>query len=223
MLKADQFSGEEQRLLENAHFFWNDFVNVIDRIVYDTDGDLETIKTRRLLTFFDKGTFCLRNNVYVFRERVEVGADIGDEEREVTLKFRHPDRYLSGGRNMATADGRRSKTKFEEDIKPPFRSLFSHSTKQSIKSQQRLRKMSDIAGMFPDLNKTIDCFTPNETITAVGGFRAREVVITGSDFQIGRDPTVKAECALIVWYDDAVSLTDLVVAEFSFRYRDKDE
>jgi hypothetical protein len=193
MLKAERFFGEDQHLLEKAHFFWNDFVNVIDRIVYDTDGDLDTIKTRRLITFFDTATFCLRNNVYVFRERVEIGTETGDEEREVTLKFRHPDRYLSGGRNMAAADGERSKTKFEEDIKPPFGSLFSHSTKQSIDPQQTLQKMSDIAGMFPDLNKNLDCFTPNETITAVGGFTAREVVITGGDFQIGRDPKVEAE------------------------------
>ena len=224
MLKAERFSGENQRMLEMACCFWKDFIFEIDKFVHDTDGDLDTIKTRRLITFYDTVTLCLRSNDYAFRERVEISSDTDDEERKkLPLNLQHPDRYLSRGHNMAASVGRGSKTKFEEDINPLFCSLFSQSAKQSINLQRTLQKMSDVTGIFPDVKMGLDCFTPDKIITAVRGFRARELVITGGNFQIGNNPKIEAECALIVWYDDAESLTDPVVTEFSFRYGDEDE
>jgi hypothetical protein len=57
----------------------------------------------------------------------------------------------------------------------------------------------------------------------VGDFTARELVLTGADFQIGKEPKIEAECALIVWDDVAGSAQQPVVVEYSFRYGDKNE
>ena len=49
-------------------------------------------------------------------------------------------------------------------------------------------------------------------------------MLTGTYLQIGRDPKVECECAIIAWYDDADrDPYEPLVAEFSFRYEDQDE
>src|SRR5262245_5382945 len=127
MLRTQLFTGTEDQLLRQAGAFWRAFTSAIHADVLDTDGDLDQITKRRFIRFYDTQGQRLRKNDYIFRERV----DIVSGDREVTLKCRHPDRYVAQDRNMA-ADGQRSKAKFEEDIKPPYQALYSYSTTQQI-------------------------------------------------------------------------------------------
>ena len=71
--------------------------------------------------------------------------------------------------------------------------------------------------MFPSLSRRLDDSDGTRELSAIGGFTARELVITGSTLQIGRKPKIEAECALIVWYDDA-NVGDTQAVEFSYRY-----
>ena len=124
---------------------------------------------------------------------------------------------------MAAADVENGKTKFEEDIKLPFIKLYSFSTKQPISDGNSLNKLNDPGELYPDLKKQLKSYRDNELIDIVGDFTAREVVITGADFQIRKSPKVEAECALIAWYDEAGEEDRPVVVEFSFKYKNERE
>jgi hypothetical protein len=219
MLKAEKFKGKEKELLKTAGKFWSDFKPDMSDFVIDTNGKLNEIKKRRTIRFYDTDMARLRNNNYVFRERT----DLETGQREVTLKFRHPDRYLTQDRNMDAKKPKKGESKFEQDIKPPFLSLYSFSTKQEISSSKNLNKMNDPVGLFPDLENKLNNYQKDEQLNKVGQFTARELVITGADFQISASPKLEAECALIVWYQNKGSHTKPLLVEFSFKYESKDE
>ncbi len=222
MLRAERFAGEEQQVLEAATGFWSDFENAVRASVIDTDKTLDRIKRRRTVRFLDTADHRLRENGYVFRERSDRNGS------EVTLKFRHPDRYLAQDRDMDSAGPGRSRTKLEEDLKPtfkrtPFVSLFSYSTTQEVNADQPFETLRDCAKLFPDLPRQLaDAYRKDDSIETVG-FAARELVVTGADFQIGQDPKLECECALVAWYREDRDVDGPVFAEFSFKYGDDKE
>jgi hypothetical protein len=216
MLQANAFEGGAQQFLNAASNFWLEFADAIDKRVGDQDGDLKTIGTHRTISFYDTDKRVLQNNSYIFRERKNVETQI----REVTLKFRHQDRYFSQDRNMQAAEG--GKTKFEEDIKPVFETLYSFSTTQKISETKNLNKLKDATLLYPGLGDKLEQVDEDEAIEIINGFNAREIVIEGAKFQIGKNPRLDSECALILWYDKNGDDQKPLVAEFSFRYGDKD-
>ncbi|NEZ54982.1 hypothetical protein [Adonisia turfae] len=228
MLQKDRFKdcliGSQDNLLEKAREFWEDFKKIIQDIVIDTDGSLNKVKKEREIKFYDTADHDIRESNYVFRERV----DLNTGKREVVLKYRHPDRYVSQDRDMTAADIDDGETKFEEDIKPPFLRLYSFSTKQPISKSKDLNKLNDLGKLYPDLKKQLKPYQKNEPIEVVGNFTAREIVITGADFQIRDNPKVEAKCALIAWYEvqgeeDKPVEDKPVIVEFSFRYKNEQE
>ncbi|GJL83504.1 MAG: hypothetical protein DHS20C01_31380 [marine bacterium B5-7] len=218
MLKKEHFVGSPDDLVKRAKDFWSAFKDSIQGFVFDTDSNLEKIEKQRILRFYDCVDHRLHKNDYVFRERV----DLNTEDREVTLKFRHPDRYISQARDMA-AGVKDGKTKFEEDIKVPFIKLYSFSTKQQISEGKSLNKLNDPGELYPDLQKRLKSYEADEPINIVGNFTAREVIVSGAEFQIKKNPRVEAECALIAWYEQARDEDSPVVVEFSFRYKNERE
>jgi len=219
MLKKERFVGLQVDLLERAGDFWHAFEDSIQDIVFDTDGSLKRVEKQRIVRFYDTADRRLRENNYVLRERV----DLNSGKREVTIKFRHPDRYISQDREMVAADVENGKTKFEEDIKLPFTKLYSFSTKQPIADGKSLNKLKDLAKLYPDLKNRLKPYQKSEAIAVVKDFAAREIVITGADFQIRKSPKVEAECALIAWYDGAGEEDRPVVVEFSLKYENERE
>jgi hypothetical protein len=123
MLRPARFAGDEARVLAAAGTLWKDLVRGVRGVVLGSDGVLSRIETRRLITFLDTARHDLHQASYVFRER----RDLEGGEREVTLKCRHPDRYVVQKRDMAAAGARRARTKLEEDIKVPFISLYARA------------------------------------------------------------------------------------------------
>ena len=219
MLKKECFVGLQTDLLERAGHFWNAVKASIQDIAVDTDGSLNTVDKQRAVRFYDSADHRLRKNSYVFRERVAVGTG----KRKVTLKFRHPDRYISQDRNMPV-DKKKGQPKFEEDIKLPFQKLYSFSSKQKISRSKSLNTMGDPGELYPDLKMQLKSYQETEPIGIVRDFTAREIVITGASFKIRETPEVEVECALIIWYDESEDNKDEpVVVEFSFRYGDKKE
>jgi hypothetical protein len=215
MLRAEQFAGNESQVLNAANAFWDAFTQAINPLDLKTDGSLKKIKDRRIIDFYDTDTLhLLYGNDYIFRVRRDTSTD----EREVTLKFRHPDRYIAQDRNMNARDVSQGKTKFEEDIKSPFTVLYSFSTTQTIAATKQLNTLNDVIQLYPDLADKLTSYTGEEPIHIVK-HSVREIVIKGGEFQIRKEPKVNAECALIAWYDDNAEKP--VVVEFSFRYSDK--
>jgi len=216
MLQPERFGGNEQSMLKGAGAFWRDFRAQTAEVV-EAQGDLDRIKAQRLITFFDTPKQLLNGSSYILRERV----DLESGKRQVTLKFRHADRFLAQDRTMNPSVLQGAKTKFEEDIKAPFLSLYSFST--SLPLDKASRDLGELARLFPDIAERVDGFRESEPLTAVNGFTAREQVVEGGSLSIGKDPKVEAECALIVWYDHAGQKDTPVAVEFSYRYGDDDE
>ncbi len=217
MLCNDLFAGDEQQLLKAASKFWDVFLQAINNIVSNVDGDLEEIADKRLIRFYDTDEHILYKNDYIFRER----QDTNTGEREVTLKFRHLDRYVAQDRNMESGNTE-GETKFEEDIKIPFSVLYSFSTTQKIFSNNNFNKLQDIAKLYPDLSYKLIHYREEEKIKTVG-LTIRELVIKGARFQIRNNPQLDSKCALIVWYDNNGDDQKPIAVEFSFKYGDENE
>lgn len=215
MLQTEQFAGNESQVLNAANTFWDAFTQAINLLDLKTDGSLKKIKDRRIIDFYDTDTpHLLYGNDYIFRVRRDTSTD----EREITLKFRHPDRYIAQDRNMNARDVSQGKIKFEEDIKSPFTVLYSFSTTQTIAATKHFNTLNDVIQLYPDLADKLTNYTGEETIHIVK-HSVRELVIKGGEFLLRKEPKVNAECALIAWYDNNVEKP--VVVEFSFRYSDK--
>ena len=125
MLRASCYAGNEDALRQHARVFWQEYIRAIGAVVFDTDGTLDEIASRRRIRFYDTPDHWLHRHGYICRERQGAGA----EGREVMLKYRHPDRYMAQDQDLDAATESHGATKFEEDIKPPFQTLYSLSTK----------------------------------------------------------------------------------------------
>jgi hypothetical protein len=213
MLQASRFQGSSRPLIAAASEFCRDFSTAISPLVLDVDGTLATIARQRLIALLDTDAQHLRKSGYICRTR-----RAPEQERpEVTLKFRHPDRYVAEGRQMKSRIP--VNVKFEEDIKAPFVSLYSFSACGMLpKKTPAPATLGDLTHLFPDLPKRLGDVDGQLTLNEVNGFSAREVVITGATVQLGSKPKARAECALIVWYDQQGSPTDPAAVEFSYRY-----
>ncbi|MBD2015341.1 hypothetical protein H6F96_15360 [Microcoleus sp. FACHB-53] len=108
MLRKELFTGDEQQVLRVASAFWHGFNQAINNIVLDVEGDLQEIADQRIIKFYETDENLLYSNHYILRERYEIGKD----KKEITLKFRHPDRYISQDRNMQAGEADRGRTKF---------------------------------------------------------------------------------------------------------------
>ncbi len=216
MLNASLFLGDQDLLLRSTILFWRDFKRLIKNAVFDTDGDLDSIEPIRKVGFYDTTSRSLNKNKYIFRLR-----EHSDNHKQITLKYRHPDRFISQDRNMNSYKAELDEKKFEEDIKLPFKSLYSFSNTIDIQDDQKFHNIKNIEYLFPKVEKNI--FENDDELILIGNFVARELVIKGADFQISEDPKMEAKCAIIVWYDEKGNHEEPVVAEFSFRYKDKKE
>ena len=194
MLNASRFTGNEDQALKSATHFWRDATKAFGATVLGADGELNRVENHRLIRFFDTKTTHLNSNSYIFRER----ADPKSKTREVTLKFRHADRYVSADRDMNTAGKAKAKTKFEEDIKPAFQQLYSYSTTVPVALDHKLAAMKDIVKLFPGLKRGLNGGAEDEPLEVVQGLTARELVIGGASLYLGKRHNVHSSCVLIV-------------------------
>lgn len=219
MLRPKLFTGAAESLLGDGHALWKDVAEQIGVVALDVSGDLSRIKTSRLISFVDTPDRRLNDAHYSFRERRAADGS----KREVTLKFRHADRFLAQARDMKARTSEEAKTKFEEDIKAPFVSLHSFSTTVAIADAAKFARLGDVMRLFPDLADKIKGADRDEPLLAVNKFTAREVVLDGAQTQLGKSPKVSAEWALIVWYDQRGNEERPIAVELSYRYGDKNE
>jgi hypothetical protein len=219
VLKTEKFTGDEFNLLKNAKVFWASLEKVIQPVAQTEQENLDTISLKREIRFYDTKNFTLHNNNYIFRER----KNFSNNQKEVTLKFRHPDRYVSQDRNLKSRKISKRKMKLEEDIKAPFIKLYSFSSGGLIVVEKQFKKIKDIAKLYPGLATQLNKYSEDEEIFSVHDSAILEIVITGSKIIICNDPLINAECALIVWYNSKHIGSDPIIVEFSFRYGNKKE
>ncbi len=219
MLRPGLFSGDDEQLIDAAGKFWVAFREGIADLSPRTEGKLAEIRKRRMITFYDTPEQDLYANGYVFRERNDVDGD----KREVMLKFRHPDRYVAQDRKMGAADADKGDSKFEQDIKPPFDSVYSFSTKQKISADKAIDRMADPAKLYPDLSKRLQHFDADEALLPVAELTIFERVVSGGSFRFGESGHDSADCSLTLWYSSGGEQKKPLLAEFSFKHEDESE
>jgi len=142
MLQAAKFAGPEKHLMAVADQLWEELVEAITPFVVRIDGALDTISKHRLVAFLDSRARHLCMGGYHFRVR----RTLEGSRPEVTLKFRHPDRYVAEARQMKSRI--RATVKFEEDIKPPFNSLFGFSTRGRVGRKNVPDTLAAVSALF---------------------------------------------------------------------------
>lgn len=171
---------------------------------------------KREIVFLDSQDSTILLNGYVLRKRTEIeSADV-----EYTLKYRSPDRYLAASAKIQPADQKKAKIKLEEDISSPFRVQFSHSGTISGPKKSPTT-ISDAAEIFPglaELNRDGELCPGTTRLHTVNAMTMFERVIKGPWLDL---TDTRAEIALILWSNGEAGRP--LVAEFSFRYEDKDE
>ncbi len=209
MLQPSLFNGNNPVAMINT--YWNDLKTVINTVLSRSTSGNFMLSHQRIIRFYDTLSSCLLNrNNLIFRERIE-----GDQ-REVTLKYRSPDRFIAAYQDMSAIAGD-AETKFEEDLSAPFISKYSHSTTQNISSSKNLNRMDDPIGLYPGLlSYQFDDTLP---IAIVGNLTITEQVYQGPSIDLG---SKNGEFSLTLWYANGNTGAP-VVAEISFKYADANE
>ena len=122
--------------------------------------------------------------------------------------------------------GGEAETKFEEDVKPPFVSVFSYSTTVRVDPDQQFGRVDDVVDLFPGLADELTETGAEGALAVVRDFCAREVVLVGAVLLLGKRD-LEAECAMVMWHDGERDADDVAAApmcvEFSFKYGDDEE
>jgi hypothetical protein len=201
MMKTAPFAAavEAEDLKAVADRFWRVFAALCQPLGVECRGSLDEWLANRRLRFIDTPERALWQSGYALRERW--GENGG--ERRVTMKYRHPDRYSAGGRPVRAKRGKRRQEKFEEDLKAPFLSHYSHSCTVTIPRPWRLDPFGRVEEIFPWLRLEGPGVTRSSPLATVGDRAFRERVLGGADVDFGKDG--KAEAAMIFWFDGGPS------------------
>ena len=212
MLATKNFTCDRSLLPGKCQEFWREFINVAKPL--KCSGNLDHIDIIREIRFYDTADFVLYHNDYIFRERK--GSQ--NRKKEVTLKFRHHDRYVAEDRDMLPKKIGKGSRKFEEDIKTRFQILYSYSSSLSCKEKQQFESLKDISRLYPGIVNDIADFNTVEKLQLVNSLSVQEIIIKGAEILLCESPEIKAESALIIWYDLDTDKVEPIIVEFSFRY-----
>jgi hypothetical protein len=246
MLNPSGFTGTDPS--SSVASLWTALKPIIDSTtglksgsVHRYSGSFSLDKTRAVRFFDTTGSNkCVLNKAnYIFRERVPMtGTTEDSSKREVTLKYRDTDSYISAKKDMSGSDGD-AESKFEEDIarkvvtipsgsgtvrvtdvKATMTSLYSFSTNEPISSSKNLNAMDDPLGIYPGLAAGVSeenaSYNTSDALVIVSGLQIYERVYTGGVIDLGG---LTAEVDVTLWYNkSASSYNTPLVAELSFNY-----
>jgi len=206
ILASDRFAdrhGGAAALADLVHIF-------AERADAEVD-DQDDVELRRTY-YLDTNAHHLKDAGYAMRVRFE------DDQLKykVLLKHRTPDRYLAASKDVRSADPKDDDPKFEEDILPPFKSVFSRSNSRWFDELPKLDDLGDAADLFPGL-AALDA-PKKAALKKVNGFEAHEVF--RKLCKVKFDKGLKAKVGLSFWYhapDDRWPL----IAECAFDYDTK--
>jgi hypothetical protein len=218
MLKPERFGGTEDEARLAVDDFWQEVGQLLAELDIPTEGSFDEVKAHRRIRFLDTVEGGLQGRRYIFRERI----DVETEERQVTLKYRHVDRYVAQDRDLDARHRDDGESKFEEDVKPPFVSVFSYSTTVSVDTDRDFAQVEKVVDLFPGLADELEDVDSSDELTVVSDFCARELVLVGGAVLLGKRD-IEAECAMVIWHHDDDPGTPPVCVEFSFKYENEDE
>lgn len=219
MLKTDRFSNRDAGSGE--------FMDLVAILIENQGGEVtkDFEEKERRVWYLDTPAFALRQKGFILRLRREMEAD---KQFKLTLKYRHPDRYLASNSEMAVSPMAEDKyreddddieTKFEEDILRASVSKLAHSTSIRMNGRPVLNTLADAIDIFPGL-ETLP-IPDNTPIAKVNGFTAQEIKRESGKIDFDMKPRIKP--CLSFWYLTDETTGYPLVTEFSFDYDVSDE
>lgn len=143
ILNVDRFKDREQ----GAQIFYG----LVEVLIKKTGGTIvekqNNEEEKRRTSYLDTPDLTLRQHGFALRLREEAK----DNEFQINLKYREPDRYISAAQDLSGPQA--GKTKFEEDILPPFVSKFAYSTSIKTDAKPDLSSMEKAIAIFPGLKR----------------------------------------------------------------------
>lgn len=157
---------------------------------------------RGVLYYDTAGNCAVKTAGYSMRQRNESGS------LDIELKFGSASQATSANTDVSGSSSK-AKTKLEDDITPPARETFSHSTSEPLSSSKNINKLSDIKDLFPT-TKTFDSIS-GQALVPVSGLSIHELTFDGPTSDLGQED---ADFTMTVWYANGSSMPAL--AEISF-------
>lgn len=202
ILASDRFADRQAGETAFRHLL-HFLVGKLDAEIDDQDEE----ETRRTC-YLDTLAFDLQRAGFTLRVRFEEAQD----EFKISLKHRAPDRYLAASQDVTSRKQKDDELKFEEDILPPFRSIFSRSNSLWFKKLPELRKFGDAVTLFPALKP----FASQKTkLAKVNDLEAHEIFRKLCRIQIGEKQKQRLSVGLSYWYNAPGDIWPLV-AECAF-------
>jgi hypothetical protein len=173
----------------------------------------------REVLFFDTTACDLYNGTFMLRQRTTYRHGWPLDEREVVLKFRHPEVETAAAVDVRPTGGLAHLVKFKEELLPlrdglgGIRSLFSHNCTLSDAPALRDRPFQEVAALFPALAPL--AVPPDAPLQLVSGLAAEEVLADIGEVHFGHGLRAKANVA--VWRDRGPQTP--LVGEFAFQCR----
>ncbi|WP_459621812.1 hypothetical protein [Burkholderia sp. 3C] len=205
----------EYKVLLNPVAFQSAPADAANRFLTDLEASLaangfdSTVKKsfaadhNRTVQYFDTANSCaVRTAGYSMRERNESGS------LDIELKFGSANQSTSANTDV-TGSSSKASSKLEDDITPPAKETFSHSTSEPLSSSKNINKVSDIKDLFPT-TKTFDSIA-STALVPVGGLSIHELTFDGPTSDLGQED---ADFTMTVWYANGSSTPAL--AEISF-------
>jgi hypothetical protein len=205
MLKSDKFIDKEKGTENVLNFIKNQVKSQKNASFVNNDSAPENRRT----WYLDTRQHTLNNkHFFLLRVRKE------PEEYDITIKCRHPNRYLSASYDFSKPVDipelkfKKNKLKFEEDILQPFLSKFSNSAKFSseLEHEPNLNNFQLIQSIYPSLSNLLD-IPANEVLLKVNEFEAREI-----SYEMGK-----------ITYSDENGFKGEVETEINFWYLSEEE
>ena len=182
---------------------------------FKPDSDLKQ-KFRRTY-YLDTLNFRLKSKNFFLRVREDKESD----KYDITLKCRHPDRYISASYDLSSSM-KKSTIKFEEDIIAPHVSKFSTSVNFEENQEPEINNLEMLKTIFPGLN-TQDL--GNGVLEKVNNFDAKEISvklgkISYNNNKDGEDDDDEDEIKtfLNLWYSPKNNKGKPVIVEFTYDY-----
>jgi hypothetical protein len=171
----------------------------------------------REVLFFDTPGFDFYRSKFILRQRTTYRNGWPLDEREVVLKFRHPDLDTAAALDVRPAGRLPHLIKFKEELLPlrdglgGMRSLFSHNCTLADPPALRDRTFREVASLFPALGRLP--VPPETPIALVHGMATEEVLADIGEVHFGHG--LKAKANVAIWRDRGPQTP--LAGEFAFQ------
>jgi uncharacterized protein YjbK len=184
------------------------------QIEYQSGKYKEDIKEKNRRTWYlDTESYDLNIKKFLFRVRKEEETN----EYYVTLKCRHPDRYMSVQHDLSSHVSS-TEYKFEEDVLSPFVSNFSLSSEFKFNQKPEFDTVESLEHYFPGI-KGLGILS-SKRLKKVNNFEAVEIACKIGKVIFNEKNDVKMY--LNFWYLPDGKKTPIII-EFTFNYEAKEQ